>query len=381
MISMESFRNPNFPLVAEIVLWLVKRYDENVDIRCDIKSEENRVAFIRTIAQFLATKAHVKVNTKRLYQADGYAVKELLKIATLLHAAMKNNANLDEQNVQQKKLVSLDAAAKINEVKLARQLVSDITSKGALLYDLLGQESELKELRMGVLARQVDISEVESSLRVTYKAIEEEIQKTTQLIENVASDEVNLDAKIEKKKLELERNQKRLQTLKKVRPAFMDEYEKLEDELKKVYEVYVVKMRCLTYLEQLLDELERVEQVKMEEREQNMQKLIEQLRLEESLQVDGDMMDEERPRVRRPLPSRRADRDNLMPTRRVFGSMTGGGSDESGESATDSDLNLDGDEEPASELVSDEDLEIEKITSRNVAARDPNDKLMSDDDF
>ncbi len=35
-----------------------------------------------------------------------------------------------------------------------------------------------------------------------------------------------------------------------VRPAFMDEYEKLEAELKKVYEDYIVKFRCLSLLEQ-----------------------------------------------------------------------------------------------------------------------------------
>ena len=48
--------------------------------------------------------------------------------------------------------------------------------------------------------------------------------------------------------MELERNQKRLQTLKKVRPAFMDEYEKLEDELKKLYVEYIIKFRCMTHL-------------------------------------------------------------------------------------------------------------------------------------
>ena len=31
------------------------------------------------------TKARVKLNTKRLYAADGYAVKELLKVASLLY--------------------------------------------------------------------------------------------------------------------------------------------------------------------------------------------------------------------------------------------------------------------------------------------------------
>ena len=37
------------------------------------------------------------------------------------------------------------------------------------------------------------------------------------MIENVASDEANLEAKIEKKRTELERNQKRLATLQSVR--------------------------------------------------------------------------------------------------------------------------------------------------------------------
>jgi len=43
------------------------------------------------------------------------------------------------------------------------------------------------------------------------------MKKTQQAIENIASDEANLEAKIEKKKAELERNQKRLETLHSVR--------------------------------------------------------------------------------------------------------------------------------------------------------------------
>lgn len=38
-----------------------------------------------------ASKAHIKLNTKKLYMADGYAVKELLKIASLLYSAMRAN--------------------------------------------------------------------------------------------------------------------------------------------------------------------------------------------------------------------------------------------------------------------------------------------------
>ena len=45
-----------------------------------------------------ALKAHIKLNTKRLYSADGYAVKELLKVTTVLYSAMKSN-NSDSQDM------------------------------------------------------------------------------------------------------------------------------------------------------------------------------------------------------------------------------------------------------------------------------------------
>ena len=47
--------------------------------------------------------------------------------------------------------------------------------------------------------------------------MQQNIKKTQQMLENVASDEANLEAKIDKKKSELERNQKRLATLQSVR--------------------------------------------------------------------------------------------------------------------------------------------------------------------
>ena len=54
------------------------------------------------------------------------------------------------------------------------------------------------------------------SLSVVY-FLQAEMKKTQSAIENVAADEANLEAKIEKKKAELERNQKRLETLQSVR--------------------------------------------------------------------------------------------------------------------------------------------------------------------
>lgn len=53
LISMESFRNPNFPLVAEIIIWLAKRLDIEADIPVDYNTEEDRVTLVRAAAQFM----------------------------------------------------------------------------------------------------------------------------------------------------------------------------------------------------------------------------------------------------------------------------------------------------------------------------------------
>ncbi len=47
-----------------------------------------------------ATKAHLKLNTKKLYQADVYAVKEILKVITPLYKALRDSENkeLDDED-------------------------------------------------------------------------------------------------------------------------------------------------------------------------------------------------------------------------------------------------------------------------------------------
>ena len=42
------------------------------------------------------TKAHIKLNTKRLYGADGHAVKELLKVTSVLYNATQKVKKTDE---------------------------------------------------------------------------------------------------------------------------------------------------------------------------------------------------------------------------------------------------------------------------------------------
>lgn len=51
-ISMESFHNPNFVLVSEILLWLALRFEPDTNLPHEIETSEQRVYFIRSIVEF-----------------------------------------------------------------------------------------------------------------------------------------------------------------------------------------------------------------------------------------------------------------------------------------------------------------------------------------
>lgn len=65
--------------------------------------------------------------------------------------------------------------------------------------------------------------------------VEEHVRSLETQLDELERNEKTLDSKIEKKKQELERNEKRLSTLQSVRPAYMDEYERLQAELNELY--------------------------------------------------------------------------------------------------------------------------------------------------
>ena len=97
IISVDSFRSPNFPLTADILSFLIKSYDPQADIPTDISGEGERIIFIKSVASFLASKMHVKINTRRVYSADGFAVKELQKIVAVLYGAMNAALTADDE--------------------------------------------------------------------------------------------------------------------------------------------------------------------------------------------------------------------------------------------------------------------------------------------
>lgn len=75
----------------------------------------------------------------------------------------------------------------------------------------------MQDIRNSSISTLIEMNRIESAVKEAVEFAKTSIANTKSLIENVSATESSLDAKIEKKQVELERNQKRLQTLKKVR--------------------------------------------------------------------------------------------------------------------------------------------------------------------
>lgn len=72
-----------------------------------------------------ANKAHIDLNTKNVYKADGYAVKEMLKVTSLLFSAMKTTeAALGDRNEED------NVKFKFNITSQVRKILWVLTSCG-----------------------------------------------------------------------------------------------------------------------------------------------------------------------------------------------------------------------------------------------------------
>lgn len=233
-----------------MLIWLTSIYEPRVTIPTSIESEHDRISLIKTVSQIFITKQHIKLNTKKLYQADGYAVKELLKLITALLEASKAPKTLDNVKV-------LDSNVKSNQLKGMRERVNAISRSGIALHEALGMDIKWRSARHSAAMHQLELSEIEKTLRAAIKVSEKVTKQSMTKLNGADDDEKTIQVKIEKKQAELDRNQKRLRQLKQLRPAYQDELEELETDLKGLYDEYCIKFRNSIYLESLLEEIQK----------------------------------------------------------------------------------------------------------------------------
>ncbi|KAL6738265.1 hypothetical protein Aduo_011829 [Ancylostoma duodenale] len=256
ILSLENFRTPNFKLVAELLEWIVKRFDPSATISAEqTETEQDRVLFIKQAVLLLLQNSRLKLNPRKLYQADGYAAQELLPAVKLLYEAGKRTSPEDihaHWNTIKTKL-----NAKVQEIRVARQLSSQLPQTGAALHELLGKELYYRQQRNRATSRAIPLAEAEKTVQKSIEAIVSDTEDITACIFSVVTKHIS-----SMMKREYEQMQKRYVKLQSFRPQYMDEYEKLEEKLKELYEIYVVKFRNLAYLQQLQLEIERADRQK-----------------------------------------------------------------------------------------------------------------------
>jgi len=388
IISMDNFRTPNFELVADVLFWLLKRYDPNAknaqghEIVDDIETENLRVKFVRDTCQLFSTKARLKINAKKVYGSDGLACRELLKIASMMHKAQTNVQVTQQGQATAHVEPDFNLANRTNDMKMARELTSEIAESGLHLFELLKKEEANKKARTQAIqllySGDLDMDKVEKEINTMTTSLREEGKNMEEMCSKLQDDETSLQEKIAKKEQDLDRCKKRLKDLENVRPAFMDEFEKLEKELEKIYGSYVEKFRNVEYLEHQLEQYNQAEQEKLEESERNLKRMQKRLK-EEELRIlrgeqDGDGGDDD---------DRRSNKVMGHKSNEVYGSLSGG-------SESDSDMSevLDSDNSDvlssgagSDDLIDDDDQDDDDDLSDMISGDSGSRSSMSENDF
>ena len=294
VVSMESFRTPNFELVADCLEFLVTRYDETAVVEGDISAEADRVRFLKNVNEVFAQKARARLNLKRLYSADGVAVKELLKIADVLRKAVLAADDDDDDDDDDDEKAKKNAGDEKNaftdfDARATRELASAITDAGAATHDALRLEKEeLREARLRAAGGTADVREMEKQVRERIASVAESVDGLERGLSDLAKDEKTLRGVLEKRRAELERGEKRLGSLKAARPAHADELDALNASLPSLYAQYLEKHRNLAYLEAALASRRADEEAAAAKRDDALRAMRGRLREEEMRVLRGE---------------------------------------------------------------------------------------------
>lgn len=172
-------------------------------------------------------------------------------------------------------------ASTLAAAKKASHLISEISSTSSRLSSLVRTEGQV--LQSFDLNATIE-SSIDNALQTTKSAVER-LGKNCKLL---LSQQNGMDEKIVRKTMDIERTAKRLESLKHVRPAYMDEYEKLEEELAVEYERYVVRLRNVDYLDSELSTFRELTDARQSKSDRARKRLQKKFREEEQRVLSGE---------------------------------------------------------------------------------------------
>lgn len=233
--------------------WLAERLEPGTVLPGGTDTEDDRIVLIRSATEFFVTKCGIKLNPKKLYASSSATSKELQKVTTLLMTTPTDINEKESDEYSYRTLNQIDIGDKIDDLRRARELSSELTKRGAVLFDLLHKEITNKEERLTQSNRSMEIAQVEKALRTAIATSQSKLHSAKAQLENCKVEKNSLNAKLQRKRAELERSRQRLDALQKIRPAYLQEFEELEDELRELFQQYFQRIQCRDSLKAQLE--------------------------------------------------------------------------------------------------------------------------------
>ncbi|KAH8244998.1 hypothetical protein KR032_003551, partial [Drosophila birchii] len=271
VFPLQSLANPHgslasFHIVAELLQWLSGLMEPGSTLPGGVDTEEQRILLVRSATEFFVTKAAIRLNPRKLYAAAAVTAAELQKITRLLTAPGTGQVDdssghygdgQDDQEQQQRdqyrSLNPVDIGDKMEELRRARELATDLTQRGATLHDLLSKELLHKEQRLAQAQRPLELLSVERTLKNAIQASQVRLQSSRAQLETAKVELNALGSKLQRRRAELERTRQRLEALHRIRPAHMAEFEDCEKELQQLFQRYFLRLHVRDALRSQLE--------------------------------------------------------------------------------------------------------------------------------
>jgi clusterin-associated protein 1 len=138
-----------------------------------------------------------------------------------------------------------------DEIRKIRNLSTELTGHGVNMFDLIAKETVNKESR-AQFSKPLELNVVEKLLKQSIQTLKNQLAAGKSTIESQQSEKASLESKIQRKESELERTSHRLATLARIKPAYLEEFERIEVQMKELYSQYTMRIRCYDAMKNLL---------------------------------------------------------------------------------------------------------------------------------
>jgi clusterin-associated protein 1 len=121
------------------------------------------------------------------------------------------------------------------------------------LNDSLDKELMIRPQRTAILTSLPDLDTIEKEVHHAVSAVSSRLEQLATQLNSLNEDQETLKTKIAHRRRELERQIKRLVGMCAVRPAYIDEYEQLEEELARLFALHFQHYRTVDHLQHELE--------------------------------------------------------------------------------------------------------------------------------